>query len=283
MAAVRVRGVRWSVCVVVAGAVLMLSACGGSTSTAARSGSTGSSSTGAARKAQAGASTTTTSTPSGQSSAAGGSAGVASTPSPAQVQEADAINLQAGDLPAGWTSTGAPTSSSTAQATSAVTGCPGVAKRELTTFVSSSTFDEEVSGTTPTAVAGGVEVGSLVGFASTPSVARQVVDFLGSPTGATCVRTAVDRALSAFGSGSPVHVGDVSVTSTTQQLDGVPMAVLSIGFSVQLASAGVDQSVDETVDMFSEQETLVEMWTVNLPASDRQLADQLLAGLVRRA
>jgi hypothetical protein len=208
---------------------------------------------------------------------------VASTPSPAQVQEADAINLQAGDLPGGWTSAGAPTSSATTQTTSALSSCPGVAKQELTTFIASPTFAEESSGATPTAVPGGVEIGSLVSFASTPSVAHQAVAFLGSPAGANCVRASVERAFSALGSGSPVHVGDVSVTSTAQQLDGAPGAVLSIGFSVQLASAGVNQSVDETVDVFSKQDTLAELWTVNLPASDQQLADQLLAGLVRRA
>jgi hypothetical protein len=230
---VQVRGMRWSVAVVVAGAVLTLSGCGGSTTTAARSGSSGSSPTGTARKTGA----SPTSTPRSQSSAASGSAGVASTPSPAQVQEADAINLQAGDLPGGWTSAGAPTSSATTQTTSALSSCPGVAKQELTTFIASPTFAEESSGATPTAVPGGVEIGSLVSFASTPSVAHQAVAFLGSPAGANCVRASVERAFSALGSGSPVHVGDVSVTSTAQQLDGAPGAVLSIGFSVQLASA----------------------------------------------
>lgn len=260
--------------------VLMLAGCGGSATTVHRSRSSGSLATsGAAR----GPGVSAASTAHDQSSPASGSVGVTVSPSPVQVQKADAINLQAGEVPAGWTSVGTSTSLGAAQTTSLVSSCPGVAKPELTGFVSSPVFTDGASATAPTAALSGVEIGSLVGFASSPSVARQVVAFIGSPAGATCVRAEIERAFAAVGSGSAVHLGDVSITSTAQQLDGAPGAVLSIGFSVHLASVGIDESVDETVDVFAEGETLVEMWTVNLPTSDQHLAAQLLAGLVRRA
>jgi len=265
----------WSVATLLAGSAVVLAACGAST--------TSTTAVARARSSRRSSSAASTATPGGQPTTSSQSTGTPPAPTAAQVQMADTINLQASDFPAGWTSLGSTSSAGTAQTSQAVSSCPGVHRQELTSFVPSPGFTQEAAGVSPAATPIPAEIGSLVGFATSPSVARQAVAYVGSSAGAACIQAVVDRAVAAAGSGSPVHYGDVSVTSAAQQLDGAPGAVVSIHFTLQLSSAGVNEPFDETLDVFAEQSTVVEMFTVDLPAADSQLADQLLAGLVRRA
>lgn len=212
-----------------------------------------------------------------------GSGSSRAAPTAAEVQQANAINLVASDFPSGWTQSATPSPAGASQTTSAFQACAGPVSSYLSSFVASPVFVQTPPASSPSATTGGVEAGSLVSFTSTATEAAQVVPYLTSASGTACVRNTIRDAY-AHVPDSTIQVTGVAVSATTQHIGGVAIADVDVSFSVHIAEgAGFDEPVHEVIDAFTKGNALVELYLIDLPASDQALGLQLLAGLVQRA